>query len=451
VSGTVLSGSVQRDDTVELIPWGKEAKVRFVEVHHQRVEQALAAQRVGLNLQNIPPREVGVGTVLAAPGTLRTASLLNAELSLLPTVRRPIRNRQRIKVYVGTHCSTALLVTLEQELLHAGETGLVQLRLQESLAVLPGDPFVISPMNVHCVIGGGKILETSREKFRTAKAEKTLAYLQLLQTEDVKSIVRLYLSRFPNRPVPAEEVASATGFPTEAIQTVIKSMLRAGKLLHFEDRGYFDKGRYEALKIQVTNITGKILSKGAFKITASTDEIRFRLDPNLDDAPFQRMLHELCGEGKLVKADAGYRLPMLAATPVLQRGRLARMLTEFTKKQHYATFSAGTFWELYGDGISFREVKKIIDHLHAEKKLVRLNDGRYMATEAMQEIQEKVKELILRRGSLSIQDSREILGYGRTRAVPVLDYLDSIGLTCRMGEVRVLRSDQPLKPRQAGI
>ena len=47
VSGTVLSGSIRRDDIVELLPSGKQAKVRFIEVHHQRVEQAVAGQRVG--------------------------------------------------------------------------------------------------------------------------------------------------------------------------------------------------------------------------------------------------------------------------------------------------------------------------------------------------------------------------------------------------------------------
>jgi selenocysteine-specific elongation factor len=56
----------------------------------------------------------------------------------------------------------------------------------------------------------------------------------------------------------------------------------------------------------------------------------------------------------------------------------------------------------------------------------------------MEEIKEKVTELIHRKGKLAIQDSREILGYGRSRAIAVFEYLDAIGLTCRVGDVRVL-------------
>ena len=297
VSGTVLSGNIRRDDTIELLPSGKQAKVRFIEVHHERVEQAVAGQRVGLNLHSIALDEVSIGTVLAQPGILCPGKLLNAEISLLLTARRPVLNRQRVKLYLGTSCTTALVAIMQDELLSPGETGLAQLRLQEPLAVLPRDTFVISPMNLHAVIGGGRILEAPNEKFRAANAEKTLGYLQPLQRDDAKSIISLYFLRFPSRPVTAEEVVSATGLPADRVQAEIKSRMRAGKLLYLDARGYFDRGRYEVLKRQLVDITRKVLSQDAFKSAASGEEIRFRLDPMLDGAPFERMLGELCKEG----------------------------------------------------------------------------------------------------------------------------------------------------------
>jgi selenocysteine-specific elongation factor len=445
VSGTVHSGSFKRDDIVELLPSRKQAKVRFIEVHHQRVEQAEAGQRVGINLHGVSLQEVSLGTVLAAPGNLSPAYLLNAELSILPTVRRPILNHQRVKLYLGTYCTTALLVMMENGRLHPGETGLVQLRLPEPVAVVPRDPFVISPMNLPVVVGGGTILETPKEKFRTAKSEKTLAYLRHLRRDDVKSVISLYFLKSSARAVTAEEICSATGFPLERVQAAIKSKIRAGKLLYLDGRGYFDRGRYEALKRQLEDITRKILSEDAFKSGASADEIRFRLDPSLDDAPFERMLGELCKEGKVVRTDAGYRIPNFVAKHTSHREKLIEKLVEFAKKQGYETFSAGTFWKLHGEGFGYREIEKVLDHLHAQRKLVRLNDGRFLTIEALQEIRERVTELILRKGSLTLQDSKRILGYGRTRGIPVLDYLDTSGLTSRIGDKRILRSEDRLR------
>lgn len=441
VTGTVLSGVVRRDDIVQLLPGGREAKVRFLEVHHQRVEEAAAGERVGLNLQGVSVQEVGIGTVLTAPGVLQPTRLLNSELHLLPTARRPMLNRRRIKLYVGTHCTTALLVMMERERLHPGEKALVQLRLQEPLAVLPADPFVISPVNQHSVIGGGKILETPKEKYRAAKSEKTLAYLQPLQSKDVESILNLFLARYPSRPVSGQEIISYTGLAVDSVEAAIEARIRKKKLLHVGGRGYFERVRYDALKSRAVDIAKKILSKDAFKPAVSADEIRFRLDSNLDDALFERMLGDLCKESKLTKAEAGYRVPNFVVKLPLQRERLMKKIVEFARYQGYGTFSAGTFWKRYGEGLTHRDIEKVLDHLHAQKRLVRLNDGRFLTSEALHEIKEKITRHIQRKGSLTIQDSAQILGFGRTRAVPILDYLDSIGLTCRVGDVRVLVSE----------
>lgn len=440
VSGTVISGSIRRDETVELFPAGREAKVRFVEVHHQKVEEAVAGQRVGLNLQAVPLEEVKPGSVLAEPGVLRPTTLLNAELSILPTARRALLNRQRVKLYVGTHSATALLVTMESEGLQPGETGLVQLRLREALAVSPRDPFVISPRTVHAVIGGGRILEAPREKFRIANAEQTLRYLQPLRMEDVRSIVSLYGLKFPHRPVAAEEIIAATGLPAERVREELETRIRSGNMLCLAGKGYFERRRYNQLKRQLIDVAKQILSRDAFKSAVSGDEIRFQLEPNLADAVLARLLNELCTEGKLTKSEKGYRVANFVAKFPSFREKLITRIVEYAKKQGFGTFSPGTFWKKYGQGVAYRDVEKVLDHLHAHKKLVRLNDGRFLTAEALEEIKERVRALIVRKGHLTIEDGKLVLGYGRNRAVPVLDYLDSIGFTLRVGDGRVLAS-----------
>jgi selenocysteine-specific elongation factor len=448
VSGTVFSGSIRQDDAVELLPLGKEAKVRFIEIHHQRVEQAVAGQRAGLNLQGISLQEIHLGMALATPGVLRSTSLLNSELSLLPTASRPILNRQRVKLFIGTYSTTALLVVMQKGQICPGETGLVQLRLQETLAAHPKDAFVISPMNQHCVIGGGKIIEASREKFRAANAEITLNYLQPLQKEDVKSFLSLYFSKFPSRPVTEEEIASTSGFPLERIRKVIAQMLKAGELLSLDGRGHYNKARYNLLKNKVIGFAKEILLKDTLKLTVVSDEIRFRLDPNLADALLERMLGELSSEGKLIKTEAGFRIPNFAAKHHSQREQLVEKVSKFAQERGHLSFHAGSFWELHRQIFDHKEVVKVLDHLHAQKKLVRLNDGRFLAVEAMQEIREKVRVLILEKGSATIKDCQDILGFGRDKTVPILDYLDSIGVTCRVGDARILTSGGIFKSRQ---
>ncbi len=103
-------------------------------------------------------------------------------------------------------------------------------------------------------------------------------YLQPLQRDDVKSVIGLHLIKYPSRPVTAEDIASATGFSVESIQAAINSKMRTGKLLYLEGRGYLDKSLYELLKSRLVEVAKDILSKDAFKLGISSDEIRFRCD-----------------------------------------------------------------------------------------------------------------------------------------------------------------------------
>jgi selenocysteine-specific elongation factor len=440
-SGTILTGTLSRDDPIQLLPSGKETKARFLEVHHQRVDKAMTGQRVGINLHKIPMDDVNVGMVLAAPGTIQPSTILNAELSVLPKARKAIVDRQRVRLYAGTCGTNALVVLMERQRLNPGESGLVQLRLLEPLSLLPQDPFVVSLLNLHSVVGGGTILEVAKEKYRVVKTRKIVPYLQPLQRGDVKSVTALFFLRFPNRPLSASEIARSTGFPLDSVEAEITSKIRSGELFRLVERGFFLRARYDALKKQLADVAKMILSRDAFKMAATPEELKYQLEPSLDDAPFERMLADLCKEGKLAKTEAGYRVPDLVVGLSSEREKLAARLLEYARELDHVTFGAGTFCKLHGKTFNLREIQKLLDYLHARKQLVRLNDGRFLTCEAMEEIKKKVREKILQEGSLTLQGSKEVLGYGRTRGVAVLEYMDAIGLTIRVGDERFLRAD----------
>src|SRR5580692_2871063 len=50
VTGTLLSGTILREDELEVFPTGKRVRVRSVQVHGQSAEQAVAGQRTALNV-----------------------------------------------------------------------------------------------------------------------------------------------------------------------------------------------------------------------------------------------------------------------------------------------------------------------------------------------------------------------------------------------------------------
>jgi selenocysteine-specific elongation factor len=438
VSGTVQSGFIKQDDMVQILPSRKETKVRFLEVHHQKVDEAIAGQRAGINLHKVSLEEIGLGMMLAAPETVRPTHLLNAELTLLSKTSSPLWNRQRIKLYIGTGLFQAMVVMMKGQRLEPGQTGLVQFRLQEPVALLPKDPFVISPMNRNSVIGGGSILEITREKFRTVKAKKTVDYLEPLFQGDLKTLIQRYCERFPNRTLSPEALASDTGFFKESILKTLADRVKDGTLIDLGGGFFFPKGRFEILKKKLLEDAVNLLSRDVFRLSVGPEELRHLLDPSMEEVLFASLLQSVLKAGRLIKVDGLYRIPDWGGRLSPKQEKLTDRLLDHARQLGYESFSAGYFCKLYKDGFAQKEVQKLLDHLHAQKKLIRLNDNRFLTPEALEDLERKVEEVIWTKGSLGLGDIKEVFGYGRTRGIPVLEHLDTIGFTYRVGDKRIL-------------
>ncbi len=61
VTGTVLSGVFRRNDRVAILPEGREAKIRHLEVYEQEAAEARAGQRAALNLAGLEPADLRRG------------------------------------------------------------------------------------------------------------------------------------------------------------------------------------------------------------------------------------------------------------------------------------------------------------------------------------------------------------------------------------------------------
>jgi selenocysteine-specific elongation factor len=167
VTGTLWSGVVAREDRLVVLPAGRSVRVRAVQVHDERVDQAAAGQRVAVNLAGVELRDVGRGDVLAAPGAaLEPAWVLDAELAL-----RDARHGQRVHVHHGTRDAPGRLAQLGGELW--------QLRLERPLIAAAGDRVVVRSIAPPDTLGGGRVLDPRARKH--GSGPKALARLERLR------------------------------------------------------------------------------------------------------------------------------------------------------------------------------------------------------------------------------------------------------------------------------
>ncbi len=87
VTGTLIAGSISKEEELELFPSMKRVRVRGIQVHNSPVEQACAGQRTALNLSGVNTEDLARGMMLAAPGLFRPTQSIDVSLDLLQSAR----------------------------------------------------------------------------------------------------------------------------------------------------------------------------------------------------------------------------------------------------------------------------------------------------------------------------------------------------------------------------
>ncbi|MBF0476895.1 MAG: selenocysteine-specific translation elongation factor [Deltaproteobacteria bacterium] len=438
ISGTILSGTINEGDELCLLPAGKKTRARSLESHHQKISQAGSGERVGISLNKVSLDDVERGMVLARPDTFIPTQLINAHLRVSQYASKPIKNRQKIRLYLGTSTTVATAVLMEEQKILPGHGGLVQFRLVDPVITLPKDYFVVCQLDVPHVLGGGIVLESPRDKYREAKMSTTLPYLKALQTGRLEDVLTYYFKRNPNSIITAVEIAQNTGLDRGRLDAEMTAMVRRGELLYFANQGFYGLDIYKQYKKKLLEVIEKSVVEDPLKLVLSATEIKDQLDTSLDEVPFQKMLADLGQEGFLLRSNGGFHLP----NPVIKLSReqeeLITRLLDFARTTGLMPFSADRFWRSCRTKYRITEIYRALDYLCIQNQLVCLSDKRYLSWPIMEQIKKRVKTAIQQKGVLTIADSKEVLGYGRTWGIAVLDYLDGIGFTRRQGDDRVL-------------
>jgi selenocysteine-specific elongation factor len=439
VSGTISSGMIRCDDDVQLLPIGIRARVRALKSHGVVMTQAIAGQRIGINLHRVSIEAVVRGMALVTPGMLHPASILNADIQVLSTAAKGIANRQKVKVYLGTSITNAMIVLMEGDRIKPGETGLAQIRLLKPIAALPQDALVISPLNQNTVIAGGRVLETSHEKFRASKAGATLPLLRALQSADANTYAEWVFEDSEGRLITARELSVKTRLPYSQFESFISSRVQKKELIYIKNHGAIRTSHMAALKSRFLAILEEAFRNDPLKKTVLVSEVAERLERPVENTLLEIIADELCREGKLVRIHGGYSTPDSEKPIDEHRGALISLLLEYAQQSGLAPFSGDTFWKLHRPTFKKADIQQLLNYLFSQKKLVRLNDQRFLSLDALVEIKCRVAQAIERNGFVTVGDCKELFGYGRWGGTHVLDQLDKIGFTVRREDKHYLK------------
>jgi selenocysteine-specific elongation factor len=269
VTGTLWSGAVAAGDRLLLLPADRPVRVRSVQVHDEPVERAAAGQRVALNLVGVSVREVARGDVIAAPGAVAPARLLDCALTL-----HGARHGMRAHVHHGTREAPARLADLGD--------GLWQARLERPLLARAGDRVVVRAIAPPDTLGGGIVLDPAAR--RHGRRREVIERLQRLQRgEPEPAPAAAPVVEVPAAPEPAPLSESALALE-ERLRAAGHEPPSEGDLDAADLRALRDAGRAvrigrnmyvhpEAVASVRARVEGVIAAEGSITLARLRDEL----------------------------------------------------------------------------------------------------------------------------------------------------------------------------------
>jgi selenocysteine-specific elongation factor len=439
VSGTVQSGTVKVNEEVELLPARVMTRIRSLEEHGRKIESAAAGQRLGLNLHRLQSAEPRRGMCLVQPGRHPMANRFNCELRLRHHAGEIIKDRQKVKLYLGTSVHNVLVRIIDSVLSdQIGEYGLVQLQTKKPVPIAAGDPFVVSPLNRNTIIGGGRVQELAREKVRAANKAMTALRLKAILDNDLDGYVEQICQLHPGQPIDPEELSLRTLWDAETVHGYIASAVAVNDLVSLTDGRVVRSRELTSFTEIFMDIVADVFKRQPARESMLVQEIIHQCSPPCHEALAYHIMENLCQEGKWVKEKGGIRPAGFEQRFPDDLALVAEVVRSFADNQQLRPFSAEYFVKSIPHDFTLGQVCKVLDYLCKNKEMIRLRNDRYLTAGALEGIKEKIRAWVERKGEIHLRDCKDALDFNRGLGAHVLEYLDRAGFTIKKGEGRVV-------------
>jgi selenocysteine-specific elongation factor len=443
VTGTLASGKIREGDEVELLPEGRRLRVRGVQSHGRKVTEANSGRRTAVNLAGIDHHEVRRGMLLTEPDVLCPAQSFDAEVEVLSDSAGPLRTRQRIRVHIGTAEVLARVVVVAGPLIHPGEKGFVQLRLESPVAAILGERFIVRSYSPQETIAGGSILGSSEARFRRRNAPELSEILLSLSAAltDPSETLRLLIERSADRGQSRAEIRAITGWSNKTVDEAI-AKLKAGDLILDSSGVYSSRANVAFLERRVLRFVECMHEADRVAQAIPLEKVRADVFRSVRPEVEKAVLNILTSGGKLaVEGDAVRLVGRAARLSESEGAALTHLRNTFEtagldvpKPDDIIENSASN------TGADKEAVKKLFQQLLSSGELVRVNPEIVISSKILDGLIERVRVFADRSPDrlIDVAKFKEIAGVSRKYAIPLLEYFDQRRITARRGDKRLV-------------
>lgn len=417
VTGTLHQGAVRVGDRAIIEPGHHEVRVRAIHSHDETLEACEPGRRTALNLGGIKLEEVRRGLTVGAPDALFETRLMDVRVRW---ITRP-KHGARVRVSAGADEVIAKAFHNDHD-----ET-LVQLRLEAPLGIALGQSVIVRRYSPPDLLGGGKVTVPQARQRR--KSELVAAIATGGTDEDA---ILAAVGDLPG--VPTDEICRVLGKTPQALGTSFETLTAEGKLRGFSGL-WMTESVFETSVVKMLEELLRQHDKVPTQSHVPRERVMEACGLRWAGKPLDRILAALAAEERLRVSGTGIRHPEFSVRLTDRQRALLDRVKAGLAAHDVNTPSPHDLARTIA--VPPQAVEEILRVGAEAGEIIRVEDGIFYTTDQIETLKARVAEFAAGK-PFAAAAFRDAVGTTRKYAIPLLEYLDRVRFTTRVGDQRMI-------------
>ncbi|MBW2173577.1 MAG: selenocysteine-specific translation elongation factor [Deltaproteobacteria bacterium] len=438
VTGSLVSGRVHVGETVMIYPSGVQVKVRGIQFHGQKVEEASAGMRTAINFQALDRNAIIRGDVISGLNMLKPSFMVDTLLEYLPANEKRLKNRTKVRFHTGTSEILGYAILLDREELLPGEKTLVQFRLDTPVVVVKDDRFVIRSYSPVRTIGGGQILNPIPPKHKRFR-DQVLDGLKRLVESPPAEIIACHLESAGLLGIRFSDLRLMTNLSDKELENHLQQLLSRRDIIQVdkEHRIFIHGNTFEELRQKAVKTLEGYHKENPLKVGMAKQELMTRLAPSLSNKLFSLLIQDLSKSDTVVQEKEVVRLSSHSVALGADEQDVSREIEQ-------AYLESGLEPPYFRDMTSSlrqnsAHAKEILMHMLKEGTLVKVKEDLYFHRGVIEDLKQKLASFLKAKEEITTPQFKEMTGVSRKYTIPLIEFFDATKVTIRVGDIRRLR------------
>lgn len=385
VTGTSLAGKISVGDIINIYPLKIKSKVKGIEVHGEKRNSAEAGNRIALNLAGVEKSQINRGDIVSEKENFFESKRVDIMFTALEKIS--VKNNQRIRFHIGTKEVIGRIRFFGQDIVKEKGRYPAQLLLEENITGIYGEFGIIRNFSPLYTVGGVKILNISGEKVKRSSAEYIEKLLELDKTgkfsEQEKNILNSeYLENI------LEDFHEKNRLKRGVLRAELKNRYFPQESLH-NFRNFIDENISLGIIKSETVLEKEYISLKNFKIKLTKEE---------------KQLKEIIFK------------------------KYKEQIFNFEKYENIKKQTADKNFDI------------IHNYMAEENMIIFLGEDYWILRGYLAEAEKQIRDFLNKNGKITISEFRGLLGINRKSALLILEKSDSLGITERISDYRILKN-----------